>query len=86
MEEVYYYWLHNVQGIGRHTYQKLLQYVTPKELYESGIEKVRHLLRENQKENILDSIKKCNISKEWEILQRRNGLGCPERIGTLFGG
>ena len=71
MEELYYYWLHNVPGIGRHTYQKLLQYVTPKELYEGGIEKVNHLLRENQKENILDSIKNCNISKEWEILQKR---------------
>ena len=71
MEEIYYYWLHNVPGIGRQTYQKLLQYVTPKELYEGGGEKVKHLLRENQKENILDSIKNYNISKEWEILQKR---------------
>ena len=71
MEELYYYWLHNVSGIGRQTYQKLLQYVTPKELYECGIEKVEHLLRENQKENISDSIKNYNISKEWEILQKR---------------
>ena len=71
MEEIYYYWLHNVPGIGRHTYQKLLQYVTPKELYEGGGKKVKHLLRENQKENILDSIKNYNISKEWEILQKR---------------
>ena len=72
MEEQYYYWLHSVPGIGRQTYQKLLQYVTPKELYENGIEKIDHLLREKQKENILDSIKKWNISKEWEILQKRN--------------
>ena len=71
MEEIYYYWLHNVPGIGRQTYQKLLQYVTPKELYEGGGEKVKHLLRENQKENIVDSIKNYNISKEWEILQKR---------------
>ena len=71
MEEQYYYWLHNVPGIGRHTYQKLLQYVTPKELYEGEIDKVKDLLRENQKEKILESIKNCNISKEWEILQKR---------------
>ena len=61
MNELYYYWLHNVSGIGRHTYQRILQYVTPEELYKGGIEKVNHLLRENQKESILESIKNCNI-------------------------
>ena len=71
MNELYYYWLHNVSGIGRHTYQRILQYMTPEELYKGGIEKVNHLLRENQKESILDSIKNCNISREWEILQKR---------------
>lgn len=72
MEEMYYYWLHNVTGIGRHTYQKILQYVTPRELYENGIQKVEHLLRKDQKTNLLKSKETWNISKEWEILQKRN--------------
>lgn len=72
MDAQYYYWLHNVSGIGRHTYQKILKYVTPGELYQGGIKKVSHLLREEQIINIEESILTWNISKEWEILQRRN--------------
>ena len=53
MEEMYYYWLHNVPGLGRHTYQKILQYITPRELYENGIQKVSNFLREEQKVNLL---------------------------------
>lgn len=90
MEEMYYYWLHNVPGIGRHTYQKLLQYITPRELYENGIQKVENLLREDQKANILESRKTWNISKEWEILQKRNihALGLltkeyPEKLSQI---
>ena len=72
MEEMYYYWLHNVPGLGRHTYQKILQYITPRELYENGIQKVSNFLREEQKVNLLKSKETWNISKEWEILQKRN--------------
>ena len=72
MEELYYYWLQNVPGIGRHTYQKILQYITPRELYGNGIQKVENLLREDQKSNLLESRKTWNILKEWEILQKRN--------------
>ena len=72
MEEMYYYWLHNVPGIGKGTYRKLLQYVTPKELYEGGITKIKHLVGEEIQRNILESIPIWNADREWELLQKRN--------------
>lgn len=72
MEGMYYYWLHNVTGIGRRTYQKILQYVTPKELYEGNIKKAEHILMGKQVENILQSTKQWNMKEEWEILRKRN--------------
>lgn len=90
MEEMYYYWLHNVPGIGRHTYQKILQYITPKELYEYGIQKGNNFLREEQKTNISKCKESWNISKEWEILQKKkiNVVGLlqktyPEKLSQI---
>lgn len=71
MQEMYYYWLHNVPGIGRNTYQKVLQYITPQELYKGNIKKVEHLLTEKQVENILKSIDEWKIEKEWEVVRGR---------------
>lgn len=71
MEEMYYYWLHNVTGIGQATYRNLLQYVTPKELYEGAITKAKNLLGEKQQKNMRESILTWNVLKEWEILRKR---------------
>lgn len=72
MEEMYYYWLHNVPGIGRVTFQKILKYMTPKELYECKLEKTRVILTEKQKENIKQSKKHWDIQKEWEKIKEKN--------------
>lgn len=72
MEEMYYYRLHQVTGIGRHTYQKILNYVTPKELYEGNVEKIAPFLSKKQVENMRKSIESGNIHKEWEILKKKN--------------
>ena len=74
MDEMYYYWLHNVPGIGRLTVQKILKYITPKELYESKEMKQLDFLTEKQRENIEISKKRWEICKEWEKLQSR-GIG-----------
>ena len=74
MEKMYYYWLHNVDGIGRATLQKLLKYTTPKELYESNRENVFHFLTEAQRENIKKSKVKWDVAREWDSLQRK-GIG-----------
>lgn len=83
MEEMYYYWLHSVPGIGRITIQKILQYTTPKILYEKilAMEKttnirqfdvVENILTQIQINNLRESIKKWDVPREWEILRQRN--------------
>ena len=71
MEEKYYYWLHNVPGIGRVTFRKILEYMSPKELYECNIERTNSFLTEKQREKIKESKRRWEISKEWELLQSR---------------
>lgn len=72
MQEMYYYWLHNITGIGRVTIQKILKYTTPEELYKSEMEKKLQFLTRKQVEEIVKSRKHWNLQKEWEILKKRN--------------
>ena len=44
----YAYWLHNVPGIGRKTFQKILHHMTPKELYENNPNELKDILTEKQ--------------------------------------
>lgn len=74
MEELYYYWLHNVSGIGRVTIQKILKYGTPREMYEGKVLKTLDYLTAKQRESIEISKKNWKIDKEWEKLQTR-GIG-----------
>lgn len=74
MDEMYYYWLHNVPGIGRGTFQKILKYMSPKEMYLSDIENADCFLTKKQKEGIKNGKKNWDIQKEWEKLQNR-GIG-----------
>lgn len=74
MDEMYYYWLHNVLGIGRLTFQKILKFATPKELYKSNRLESLDFLTEKQRENIEISKKRWKICKEWENLQSK-GIG-----------
>lgn len=72
MQEIYYYWLHNVSGIGRVTFQKILKYTTPEELYKSDLKNTAEFLTEKQRESIQESKKHWELQKEWELLKRRN--------------
>mgnify|MGYP003306836409 CR=1 FL=1 len=90
MEEMYYYWLHNVAGIGRVTFRKILEYMSPKELYECSIEKHPLFLTEKQRMRIKESKKYWDVSKEWELLKNRGihvfGLGeknYPEKLSHI---
>lgn len=90
MQEMYYYWLHNVPGIGRKTFQKILRYMTPKELHESKIEKLNEILTRKQMESIQESKKRWNLQKEWEILKKRKinllilgGKNYPEKLAKI---
>lgn len=71
MDEMYYYWLHNVPGIGKVTFRNILRYMSPKEIYESRPEKISGILTNKQKDNILKSKKQWDVLKEWEILKER---------------
>ena len=71
MEGRYYYWLHNVPGIGRVTFRKILEHMSPKELYECDMEKTKFFLTEKQREKIKESKRHWDVSKEWELLKNR---------------
>ncbi len=90
MEEMYYYWLHNIPGIGRVTLQKILKHMTPKELYENKLEKKSVFLTEKQKENIIKSRKQWDIFKEWEVVKKKKihllihgKAGYPENLSQI---
>ena len=72
MEEMYYYWLHNVSGIGRVTLQNILKITTPEELYKCNLEKTSEFLTDKQREALKESIKQWNVVKEWEKIEKRN--------------
>jgi len=79
MDEMYYYWLHNVPGIGKGTFQKILKHMSPRELFESDQENRFFFLTDRQRENITISKKQWNVLNEWERLQSKGtglvGLG-----------
>lgn len=71
MEKMYYYWLHNVEGIGRVTLQKILKHTTPEELYKNNEKRNFQFLSDRQKENMLKSKTEGNVQKEWENLKKK---------------
>ena len=71
MLEKYYYWLHNVPGIGRITMQKILVQMTPEELYKSKLEKTNSIFTKKQMDAIAESKNRWDIEKEWEKLEKR---------------
>lgn len=72
MQEMYYYWLHNISGIGNITFHKILKYATPEELYKGNQEQKFDFLSKKQKENILKSKKTWDVCREWEKFQAKN--------------
>ena len=68
---MYYYWLHNVPGIGRRSMQTILKYISAKGLYESNSNQLEKILNEKQVNNVLRSKSEWKINIEWEILQRK---------------
>ena len=72
MEGKYYYWLHNVSGIGKETRKKLLEIATPKELFEGSLEKVKSILNKTQYNYLEESKQKWKLEEEWKRLQEGN--------------
>lgn len=90
MEEKYYYWLHNVPGIGKETRKRLLEIASPKELFENSPENIKSILKKGQLENFEESRWKWNLDEEWERLQKRKiqftyygSKGYPEKLMTI---
>lgn len=88
--EKYYYWLHNVSGIGRITFNKIVTHMTPEELYQGNTEKIKELLTKKQIENIKRSKEIWDVQKQWELLKKRNinlfyngGRGYPEKLSVI---
>lgn len=82
MEDMYYYWLHNVPGIGRVTFRKILDNMTPKELYEYHLESTKEFLTKTQRENIKQSKVRWNVATEWEKFKKREiELFYPQKPG-----
>ena len=91
MDEMYYYWLHNVPGIGKGTFQKILKYMSQQELYECNQEKRCFFLSKKQREYIIKSKEKWNVLNEWERLQSKGtglvGLGekdYPKKLSKIL--
>lgn len=72
MEEKYYYWLHNVPGIGKETIRKLWGTVSPKQLFEGSLDNVETVLKEKQINYLEQSRKEWKLEEEWMILQKKN--------------
>lgn len=70
-KELYYYWLDNVPGIGRATMRRLMEVMSPKELYEQGAKDPKLPLMEKQRNSIEQHRLKWELEKEWEKLQRK---------------
>jgi len=72
VEEKYYYWLHNVPGIGKETRRKLLEMESVKELFEGSLKNVKSILKKKQIENMEESRRCWDLEEEWGRLQKRN--------------
>lgn len=91
MEEKYYYWLHNVSGIGKETRRKLLEKIgSPKELFEGSLEKCKYILNQSQIDNLEESRWNWDLEKEWSDLQKRQihfsyygGKNYPEKLKNI---
>ena len=70
-EELYYYWLDNVPGMGRITMRKLLEVTSPRQLFEEGAKEKGLPLKEKQIQLLEEHRLRWNLEKEWEKLQRQ---------------
>ena len=70
-EELYYYWLDNVPGIGRITMRRLIEVISPRELYEQGAGAPGLPLREKQRKQLDEHRQRWRLEEEWEGLKRR---------------
>lgn len=69
-EEIYYYWLSNIPGIGRETMKKLLTVTALGNLYEKGA-KEDHPLSPRQRQSLEEHRRSRNPEAEWKKLQNR---------------
>ena len=70
-EELYYYWLDNVPGIGRITMRRLIEVISPRELYEQGAEAPGLPLREKQRKQLDEHRQRWRLEEEWEGLREK---------------
>ena len=70
-EELYYYWLDNVPGIGRLTARRLLELTTPRQLFREGAKREGLPLTQKQIQLLEEHRRRWNLEKEWQDLQRK---------------
>ena len=70
-EELYYYWLDNVPGIGRITMRRLIEVISPRELYEQGAGAPGLPLREKQRKQLDEHRQRWRLEEEWEGLREK---------------
>ena len=70
-EELYYYWLDNVPGIGRLTARRLLELTTPRQLFREGAKREGLPLTQKQLQLLEEHRRRWNLEKEWQDLQRK---------------
>ncbi len=92
-EELYYYWLDNVPGIGKTTMKRLLEVTTPERLFEQGAKAVgeKELPVTKRQMQLLEEHRlRWNLEKEWEKLKRKGihfysiaSKGYPEKLKKI---
>lgn len=73
-EDLYWYWINNIKGIGRRTISLLLEeFETPWNLYETAENRVlERLNKESVRRNFLQSKNMENVREEYARLQEKN--------------
>ena len=91
MDEMYDYWLHNIQGIGSVTIKKILEMMTAKELYFCIDLKNIKFLKDNQRKQLELSKETWDMEGEWEGLKKRNinflvlgKEGYPKKLSKIY--
>lgn len=91
-KDYYWYWLNNIEGIGRRTLHKLLQvFHTPEQIYLSDEEQIGHFLKRNaQRDAFHFSKKEESVIKSYRQLEQKgirflhpDSPEYPERLGRI---
>lgn len=90
-DEMYGYWLHNIEEIGNKTREKILEeFITERELYQAKISKVEMFLTKQQLLSFEKSRETWNVEKNYETIQQKSirflsirHMDYPEELRTI---